>query len=55
MLQQSGVDEMKTAAIDGSVLVRYEFSSQACRLDGAAVDALFTDRGRPMEAPERLQ
>lgn len=55
MLQSLGAEEAHAAVIDGSAIVRCEFCSQTYRFDRPAVDALFTDRGRPMEAPERLQ
>lgn len=55
MLQSLGAEEARAAVIDGSATVRCEFCGQTYRFAPADIDALFTSREHPMEAPERLQ
>lgn len=55
MLESLGVEEARAAVIDGSARIRCEFCGQAYRFEGAEIDALFTDQGLLMKAPERLQ
>ncbi len=55
MLESLGVEEARAAVIDGSARIRCEFCGQAYRFEGAEIDALFTNQGLLMKAPERLQ
>lgn len=55
MLESLGVEEARAAVIDGSARIRCEFCGQSYRFEGAEIDALFTDQGLLMKAPERLQ
>ncbi|NZA28290.1 Hsp33 family molecular chaperone HslO [Luteimonas sp. SJ-92] len=55
VLQSLGPDEARAAVIDGLARVHCEFCGQAYHFDRSAIDALFTGRGAPMDAPTRLQ
>lgn len=55
MLQSLGAEEARAAVVDGSATVRCEFCGQTYQFAPADIDALFTSREHPMEAPERLQ
>jgi len=55
MLTALGQAEADAAVIDGLASVRCEFCGQTYQFRQADIDALFTGRQAPMEAPPRLQ
>lgn len=55
MLESLGRPEAEAALIEGMATVRCEFCGQAYTFDADDVNALFTDRTRPMRAPPGLQ
>ena len=55
MLTALGREEADAAVIDGLAKVRCEFCGQAYQFRQSDIDALFTRRQAPMEAPPRLQ
>lgn len=55
MLESLGREESEAALVDGVATVRCEFCGQAYEFDAGDLNALFTDRRRPMDAPPGLQ